>query len=212
MARNVFSVTIFFIVFRETLEAAIIISVLLGLVEQIVHNDPSLLTPGATTVVSTSEREKDKDKEQIADVSAPGNSGDELSTEPPELPSGEDAQVDTRKLLRRMRIHIFIGAFLGLFIALAIGAAFIAVWFTEASNLWAKSEALWEGIFEFIASLIIFVMGVSMLKMDRAKAKWRVKLRRAFEGKMVDRKAKTGKWVLFILPFITVLREGMSFV
>ena len=34
-----------------------------------------------------------------------------------------------------------------------------------------------------IASLIIFVMGVSMLKMDRAKAKWRVKLSRAFSGK-----------------------------
>lgn len=32
-----FSVPIFFIVFRETLEAAIIVSVLLGLVEQIVR-------------------------------------------------------------------------------------------------------------------------------------------------------------------------------
>jgi high-affinity iron transporter len=34
---NVFSVPIFFIVFRETLEAAIIISVLLGIVEQIAN-------------------------------------------------------------------------------------------------------------------------------------------------------------------------------
>ena len=39
------------------------------------------------------------------------------------------------------------------------------------------------GIFELIAAIIIFVMGVTMLKMDRAKAKWRVKLQRAFEGK-----------------------------
>lgn len=38
------------------------------------------------------------------------------------------------------------------------------------------------GIFEFIASLMIFVMGVTMLKLDRAKAKWRVKLQRAFSG------------------------------
>jgi hypothetical protein len=29
---------------------------------------------------------------------------------------------------------------------------------------------------------MIFVMGLTMLKMDRAKAKWRVKLQRAFEG------------------------------
>ena len=39
------------------------------------------------------------------------------------------------------------------------------------------------GIFELIACVMIFVMGVTMLKMDRAKVKWRVKLQRAFEGK-----------------------------
>lgn len=38
------------------------------------------------------------------------------------------------------------------------------------------------GIFELVASLIIFIMGITMLKLDRAKAKWRVKLTRAFEG------------------------------
>jgi hypothetical protein len=42
-------------------------------------------------------------------------------------------------------VKVFAGAGLGFFIALAIGAAFIAVWFTQASNLWEKSEALWEG-------------------------------------------------------------------
>lgn len=93
-------------------------------------------------------------------------------------------------------------------IALAIGAAFIAVWFTQASNLWAKSEELWEGIFSLIAALMIFVMGLSILKMDRAKAKWRVKIQHAFEGVKGDRDGKAGRWVLFVLPFITVLREG----
>jgi hypothetical protein len=42
-------------------------------------------------------------------------------------------------------LQVFAGAGLGLLIALAIGAAFVAIWFTQASNLWAKSEALWEG-------------------------------------------------------------------
>ena len=41
-AQNLFSISIFLIVFRETLEAAVIVSVLLGLVEQIVHNDVDL--------------------------------------------------------------------------------------------------------------------------------------------------------------------------
>jgi high-affinity iron transporter len=71
----------------------------------------------------------------------------------------------------------------GLLAALAIGAAFIAVWFTQASDLWKKSEELWEGIFSLIASILIFIVGITMLKMDKTKAKWRVKLQNAFDGK-----------------------------
>ncbi|KAH9478003.1 High affinity iron permease ftrA [Psilocybe cubensis] len=168
MARNLFSVPIFFIVFRETLEAAIIVSVLLGLAEQIVHDDNSddSRAPAATTPSTPSEEDKQSASE-ISDSS----------------PAGNDA-VQRRRLVRKLRI--------------------------QASDLWSKSEELWEGIFELIASLMIFVMGITMLKMDRAKAKWRVKLSRAFEGKQADGKARTGKWVLFILPLITVLREGLE--
>jgi high-affinity iron transporter len=72
-------------------------------------------------------------------------------------------------------------------------------------------------------------MGISMLKLDRAKAKWRIKLLHAFEGQSefypslmyicveffladVDGSARTGKWALFLLPFVTVLREGLEIV
>ncbi|THV04057.1 iron permease FTR1 [Dendrothele bispora CBS 962.96] len=188
MGKNVFSVPIFFIVFRETLEAAIIVSVLLGLAEQIVQEDPGRIS--GTTNTDSEER-----KDSRSD-SSPVNL--------------EDGVVQRKRLIRKLRIQIFSGAAIGLFIALAIGAAFIAVWFTQAADLWAKSEELWEGIFELIASLMIFVMGVTMLKMDRAKAKWRLKLQRAFDGTKGDGEGKTGKWVLFILPLITVLREGME--
>ncbi|PPQ87567.1 hypothetical protein CVT25_005823 [Psilocybe cyanescens] len=194
MAKNLFSVPIFFIVFRETLEAAIIVSVLLGLAEQIVHDDPSEASHATAVTQQTAPSEEDKQSgSNVSDAS----------------PAANDA-VQRRRLIRKLRIQIFLGAGLGLFIALAIGASFIAVWFTKASDLWSKSEELWEGIFELVASLMIFVMGITMLKMDRAKAKWRVKLSRAFEGKQVDGKARTGKWILFILPLITVLREGLE--
>ena len=122
---TVFSVPIFFIVFRETLEAAIIVSVLLGLVEQIVDEDPSR----AVSIIVPEEKREDG-----------------TTVEPvPELPSAEDTAATKKRLIKKMRIQIFAGSALGLFIALAIGAAFIAVWFTKASNLWAKSEELWEG-------------------------------------------------------------------
>ena len=134
MGKNVFSVPIFFIVFRETLEAAIIVSVLLGLVEQIVHDDG--LTPSPTPNV-----------EDANNGSSDNNSGQlvEQLAEQPVLDDNLDDAARKRRFIRRMRWQIFAGSLIGLTIALAIGAAFIAVWFTKASDLWAKSEALWEG-------------------------------------------------------------------
>ncbi|KAJ3713162.1 iron permease FTR1 [Lentinula raphanica] len=191
MTKNLFSVPIFFIAFRETLEAAIIVSVLLGLAEQIVYEDPGRFTQERTVTSTTDESKTDSPEEDLV-VAA-------------------DEEVQRRRLIRKLRIQIFAGAGIGLFIALAVGAAFIAVWFTQASNLWANTEELWEGIFDIIASLMIFVMGVSMLKMDRAKAKWRLKLQKAFDGRTKgDNDGKAGKWVLLILPLITVLREGLE--
>jgi len=190
---NVFSVPIFFIVFRETLEAAIIISVLLGIVEQIAS------TRVGRDSVPTTELEKEKQNSEGGVDDGPGS-----------LPSDDADDAERRKLLRKLRIQIFIGSAVGFLVALAIGAAFIAVWFTQASDLWKKSEELWEGIFSLVASILIFVVGITMLKMDKAKAKWRVKLQDAFDGKVVDGRAKAGKWALVILPLITVLREGIE--
>ena len=70
-------------------------------------------------------------------------------------------------------------------------------------------------------------MGITMLKLNHAKTKWRVKLQHAFEGRRkiqssilcacVDITPKdttggtrTGKWALFTLPFVIVLREGLE--
>lgn len=177
---NVFSVPIFFIVFRETLEAAIIVSVLLGLVEQIVTEDSN----------------------RRLGTSSPSTNSDEKRDPNSPDPDSEEEKQRRHRLVKKLRWQIFLGSAVGFIIALAIGAAFIAVWFTKASDLWSKSEELWEGmcclpvlfptlsltklifqgIFELVASLIIFIMGITMLKMDRSKAKWRVKLERAFEG------------------------------
>lgn len=38
------------------------------------------------------------------------------------------------------------------------------------------------GIFQLIASVMIFVMGVTMLKMENARTEWRIKLQNAFSG------------------------------
>jgi len=193
MARNVFSVPIFFIVFRETLEAAIIVSVLLGLVEQIVH----LGTDRSENPTAAPSSAEENDRKEIGYTSTQEGAGD-----------GD--RVRSQRLIRKMRFQIFLGSGLGFLIAVAIGATFIAIWFTKASDLYKKSEEIWEGTFELIASFLIFVMGITMLKLDRAKTKWRIKLQQAFEGQHASGTARTGKWALFTLPFIVVLREGLE--
>ena len=97
--------------------------------------------------------------------------------------------------------------------------------YTTLSDLWAKSEQLWEGIFSIIAAVLIYVMGLAFLKMDRSRVKWRIKLAQAFDNKVSStglleedaeqaayskKEARNGKWALFLLPFITVLREGVE--
>ncbi|KAI0271038.1 Ftr1 protein [Russula aff. rugulosa BPL654] len=167
MTRNLFSVPIFFIVFRETLEAAIIVASLLGLVKQIVYSH--FHTLGSQEPISEEEGKKG---------------------------SGDTA--------------IFFGSALGFLIAVIIGAVFITIWFTKASDLYKKTEDIWEGIFQLIAAILIFVMGITMLKLNHAKTKWRIKLQHAFEGQHTTGGTKMGKWALFTLPFIVVLREGLE--
>ena len=144
MARNLFSIPIFFIIFRETLEAAIVVSVLFGLAKQIVHEDSTRSSTLVADVDST--EEKDKTTPSLQD-------------ETPVV----DGPEQRRRLLRKLNIQvrtvpdpiilepltspkqIILGAGLGLLISIAIGGALIGVWVTKASNLWEKAEALWEG-------------------------------------------------------------------
>ena len=53
MTKNLFSVPIFFIVFRETLETAIIIATLLGLAHQIAHEGSILVSAPSVATESS---------------------------------------------------------------------------------------------------------------------------------------------------------------
>ena len=88
MTHNVFSVPIFFIVFRETLEAAIIISVLLGLVEQIVH----LGTDRSEDQSAAPSSAEENGKNEIGHISTQEGAGDE-------------DRVRTQRLIRKMRFQ-----------------------------------------------------------------------------------------------------------
>jgi high-affinity iron transporter len=80
-------------------------------------------------------------------------------------------------------------------------------------------------VFAIVASLIITVMGAALLRVSKMQAKWRSKLARALESKSnslihhtlgqktsLRRRLKlwTEKYAMFMLPFITILREGLE--
>ncbi|KAK4460604.1 iron permease FTR1/Fip1/EfeU [Cladorrhinum samala] len=160
---QVFSVPIFLVTFRESLETVIIVSVLLAFLKQT------------------------------------------LSVRHPAI---------HKKLVRQ----IWLGTALGVLLSLIVGAALIAVFYTLGADHWQSSEANYEGAFALIASVIITIVGVGLLRIGKMQEKWRAKIVASLEG---DKKATGGgikgrltrwmeKYVMFALPFITVLREGIE--
>ena len=93
----------------------------------------------------------------------------------------------------------------------------IGAFYGIGTDSWGKTEAVWEGVFALIASIIIALMGAALLRISKMQAKWRVKLAKALEAKD-NRHAKFGsrvsawaeKYAMFLLPFITILREGIE--
>ncbi|KAM9930611.1 hypothetical protein OXX59_000352 [Metschnikowia pulcherrima] len=159
---DVFNVQIFFVVLRESLEAIVVVSVLLAFLKQ-----------------------------------------------------GLGGATDDPIVYKRLRKQVWLGAILGLVLCLCIGCAFIAVFYTLKNDIWSASEDLWEGIFCLIATIMITFMGLAMLRINKMRERWRVKLAQALVKSKDGNKRfgighYTKKYAMFVLPFITVLREGLE--
>ena len=93
----------------------------------------------------------------------------------------------------------------------------IGAFYGIGTDSWGKTEYVWEGVFALVASIIIALMGAALLRISKMQAKWRVKLAKALEAKD-NKHAKLGyriqawaeKYAMFLLPFITILREGIE--
>ncbi|OGM43582.1 plasma membrane iron permease [Aspergillus bombycis] len=127
---------------------------------------------------------------------------------------GSDTDAVTRKKLIK---QVWWGVAIGLFICLCIGGGMIGAFYGYGKDHFASTEDLWEGIFALVAAVIITVMGAALLRVNKLQEKWRVKLAQALEakpqpqGRMTERiKHWSQKYFMFILPLITVLREGLE--
>lgn len=117
------------------------------------------------------------------------------------------------------------GTLIGFAICLVIGCGLIGAFYGLGKDHWGTTENIWEGTFCLVASIIISIMGVALLRISKMQAKWRVKLARALEARdsankvtAAGTKLKIGKkmklwaekYAMFMLPFITILREGLE--
>lgn len=175
-----FSIQVFFIVLRETLESAIIISVLLAFVDQTFQN-----TLSDSTIYKS------------------------IPQEPTEY---EDKNELLKKERRRLKLNIWVGGILGFVVCLFVGAVILMIFYILGNDLWSITEHYWEGVFSIFASLIISIMGVKILRVTKLQKKWKRKLGMAmnsFESRVSDAAWKERN-ALFILPFVTTLREGLE--
>lgn len=225
-----FSVQTFLIVLRETLELAIIISVLLSFVNQSIFpkqhdNGPcaDVRKGGALEVgLDCEETEHLIETEQLEQES------ERLTLEQ----RGWEHKMRTYGMLRT---QIWAGGVLGICVCLVVGAAILAIFYRLGHDVWASTEHVWEGTFSIIASLIISVMGVKILRVNKMQRKWKQKLygviqkskslRRSIGGPSsgasgeldpealaegADKMVLSEKYAMFLLPFITTMREGLE--
>ncbi|KAI9780635.1 MAG: hypothetical protein M1816_002796 [Peltula sp. TS41687] len=157
---NVFAVPVFFVLFRETLETAIIVSVLLAFLKQ------SL----------------DPNKDAI--------------------------------LIKHLRKQVWIGTGLGVGICAVISAGVIGAFYRIGTNHWSGAEKIWEGVFALVTSIIITIMGAALLRVSKLQGKWKIKLAQALEPSQPAKGGRFKRWLeryaMFMLPFVTVLREGIE--
>lgn len=170
MFSDYFSIQVFFLVFRETLETAVIVSVLLAFLRQGL-GDPASLSPSQ------------------------------------------------KNYYRALFWQVWIGAAIGLLLCVVIGGIFLTVFYLIGTNIWDTTEKLWEAVFCVVASVMISFMGIRMLKINKLKKAWRLKLARMIVEHNSERdslrhrsgwKKFTAKYSMAVLPLVTTLREGLE--
>jgi high-affinity iron transporter len=98
-----------------------------------------------------------------------------------------------------------------------IGAIFIAIFYHYGRDKWGGTEYKWEGGFAIVATVIITILGAALLRVSKMQEKWRVKLAKSVEegplrgvGWLKGFKRWCERYVMFVVPFITILREGLE--
>lgn len=116
-----------------------------------------------------------------------------------------------------VNVKVWLGCGLGLAICLCVGAGMIGAFYGLGTDTFSSTEDIWEGVLAIISSVIISIMGAALLRVSKLQDKWRVKLAKALEQQQDSNQSRRGRfkrwmerYAMFVLPFVTVLREGLE--
>lgn len=126
------------------------------------------------------------------------------------LTSEQEAPI-YRKLVRQ----VWLGTLSGVAICTVLGGAVITLFHVFESDVFSQYEYIWEGVFGLIACWIITIMGAALLRISKMRDKWRVKIAAALEANddasgSKGLQVRAEKYAMFLLPLVTVLREGFE--
>ena len=151
---NLFEVPVFFIVLRETVEVALILSILFSFLQRIFDRESLIY----------------------------------------------------KHLFRR----IWLGAITGFIICFVIAVIYLVIWYIALRNLWEETEELWEAVFCIITAALTTVTALAMLTTEQLEEKWKLKLADTLENSTGGFLVKVQRRSFFILPMVTVMREGLE--
>ena len=124
-----------------------------------------------------------------------------------------------RVVYKKLIKQVWVGVAVGVIVCIIIGAGMIGAFYGIGIDTFSNTEDVWEGVFSLIATIVITLVGGALLRVSKLQDKWRVKLANALESQDIKHHTKGSgnrfklwcqKYAMFILPLITVLREGLE--
>ncbi|KAL6354964.1 hypothetical protein LRP88_12322 [Fusarium phalaenopsidis] len=113
-------------------------------------------------------------------------------------------------------VSVWLGTATGFALCLIGSGVIIGIFYILGTDAWADHEYYYEGVFSLISAVIITIMGGALLRVGKMEEKWRAKLAKAIEAPVTAHGKRAWlvnffeKYAMFVLPFITVLREGIE--
>lgn len=124
------------------------------------------------------------------------------------------AQLDSEFLIHK---KVWLGVLLGVAVCVVLGGTIITIFHLFKTDIVSQYEYIWTAVFGIISCAIITLMGAALLRISKMQDKWRVKIAAALEANSTDDASSPKgvrlfgeRYAMFLLPFVTVLREGLE--